>query len=91
MKIILLSLLSLRKIPDPTAVKPDDWDVPPQIADPSASKPENWLDDEEDMISGEPHISSSDFIILIQLSASSLKTGQQSNLEIGTLKWMEVS
>lgn len=40
------------QIPDPTAVKPDDWDVPPQIQDPHASKPEGWLDDEEDMISG---------------------------------------
>jgi Calreticulin family len=40
------------QIPDPTAVKPDDWDVAPQIADPASSKPENWLDDEDDMIPG---------------------------------------
>lgn len=40
------------QIPDPTAVKPDDWDVPPQIQDPSAIKPENWIDDEEEMIPG---------------------------------------
>jgi Calreticulin family len=49
----------LSQIPDPTAVKPDDWDVPPQIIDPSANKPENWLDDEEDMIPGECEITSS--------------------------------
>lgn len=58
------------QIPDPTASKPDDWDVPPQIADPASSKPENWLDDEEDMISGEVelHHPSSDNLIRISLS-----------------------
>ena len=38
--------LSLR-IPDPEAVKPDDWDedAPQKIPDPNAVKPEGWLDD----------------------------------------------
>ena len=47
-----LLILIFQQIPDPTAAKPDDWDVPPQMIDPSAVKPENWLDDEEDMIPG---------------------------------------
>jgi hypothetical protein len=51
-------MIFLLQIPDPTAVKPDNWDVPPQIADPSAVKPENWLDDEEDMIPGRSKIAS---------------------------------
>lgn len=54
--ILEINLISLHQIPDPTAVKPDDWDKQPQISDPAAVKPENWLDDEEDMISGETKI-----------------------------------
>ena len=40
------------KIPDPEAVKPDEWDedAPRMILDESAVKPEGWLDDEPDMI-----------------------------------------
>ncbi|XP_069097144.1 calmegin [Pleurodeles waltl] len=36
------------RIPDPSAVKPDDWneDEPETISDPDAVKPEGWLDDE---------------------------------------------
>lgn len=36
-------------IPDPNAVKPDDWDElePPYIPDPSAHKPDEWDDDED--------------------------------------------
>ncbi|XP_054845687.1 calmegin isoform X2 [Eublepharis macularius] len=41
------------KIPDLTAVKPDDWneDEPPNIEDPDAVKPEGWLDDAPEYIS----------------------------------------
>lgn len=41
------SQLSCR-IPDPSAVKPDDWDedAPAAIEDDEAEKPEGWLDDE---------------------------------------------
>jgi hypothetical protein len=37
-----------RKIADPAAVKPDDWDedAPYEIPDEDAEKPEGWLDDE---------------------------------------------
>ena len=37
------------KIPDPEAVKPEDWDesAPKQIEDPDAVKPEGWLDGED--------------------------------------------
>ena len=35
-------------IPDPTALKPVDWDdsVPTTIPDPGADKPADWSDDE---------------------------------------------
>ena len=35
------------RIPDPDAVKPEDWDedAPQKIPDPDAEKPEGWLDD----------------------------------------------
>lgn len=44
-------------IPDPNAVKPDDWndDEPEYISDPSAQKPEEW-DEEEDGIWLAPEI-----------------------------------
>lgn len=37
-----------RRIPDPTASKPDDWDedAPRDIPDEEAVKPEGWLEDE---------------------------------------------
>ena len=40
------------KIPDPEAVKPEDWDedAPRKVLDESAEKPDGWLDDEPDMI-----------------------------------------
>lgn len=40
--------MSLCRIPDPGASKPDDWDedAPQQIEDADAEKPEGWLDDE---------------------------------------------
>ena len=36
------------RIPDPSAVKPDDWDedAPQKIEDAEAEKPEGWLDNE---------------------------------------------
>ena len=42
----------LRRIADPEAVKPDDWDedAPLEIEDEDAEKPEGWLDDEPDEI-----------------------------------------
>ena len=40
--------LTCISIPDPTAVKPADWDsIPAEIPDPDAEKPEDW-DDELD-------------------------------------------
>ena len=35
------------RIPDPDAVKPDDWDedAPQKISDPDAEKPGGWLDE----------------------------------------------
>lgn len=41
-----------RRIPDPKATKPEDWDedAPREIADEDAQKPEGWLDDEPDEI-----------------------------------------
>ena len=35
------------RIPDPDAVKPEDWDedAPQKIPDPNAEKPGGWLDD----------------------------------------------
>ena len=44
--------LVLRRIADPEAVKPDDWDedAPLEIEDTEAEKPEGWLDDEPDEI-----------------------------------------
>ena len=35
------------RIPDPDAVKPDDWDedAPAKIEDPDAVKPDGWMDD----------------------------------------------
>ena len=35
------------RIPDPEAVKPEDWDedAPPKIEDPDAVKPDGWMDD----------------------------------------------
>ncbi|XP_002735033.1 calnexin-like [Saccoglossus kowalevskii] len=46
------NLLQDVRIPDPDAVKPEDWDEdePKQIADPDAVKPDGWLDDEEELI-----------------------------------------
>lgn len=43
------------KIPDPDAVKPDDWneDEPNEIPDPNAVKPEGWLEDEPSTIPDE--------------------------------------
>lgn len=40
------------RIPDESAVKPDDWDedAPAEISDPDAVKPEGWLDDEPSVI-----------------------------------------
>lgn len=40
------------RIPDPEAVKPEDWDedAPQKIPDPDATKPEGWLDDGPEMI-----------------------------------------
>lgn len=40
------------KIPDPAAVKPEDWDedAPEQVIDEKAVKPSGWLEDEEIMI-----------------------------------------
>ena len=40
-------LLLWHRIPDPEAVKPDDWDedAPQKIEDPDAVKPDGWLDD----------------------------------------------
>ena len=40
------------RIPDPEAVKPDDWDedAPAKINDPDAVKPEGWLDDGPEFI-----------------------------------------
>jgi Calreticulin family len=37
-----------KRIPDPDATKPDDWDEdePYEILDEEAQKPEGWLDDE---------------------------------------------
>ncbi len=37
-----------RRIPDPDAVKPEDWDedAPKEIPDEDAVKPEGWLDEE---------------------------------------------
>ena len=39
-------------MPDPEAVKPDDWDedAPRQIDDPEDEKPEGWLDNEPEEI-----------------------------------------
>lgn len=39
--------LFLPRMPDPDAVKPDDWDedAPQKISDPNAVKPEGWLDE----------------------------------------------
>ena len=43
---------STYRIPDPDAVKPEDWDedAPQKIPDPDATKPEGWLDDGPEMI-----------------------------------------
>ena len=40
------------RMPDPKAVKPDDWDedAPRQIDDPEDEKPEGWLDNEPEEI-----------------------------------------
>ncbi|KAL3215902.1 hypothetical protein MRX96_033374 [Rhipicephalus microplus] len=40
------------KVPDPNAVKPDDWDedAPREIPDPDAKKPVGWLDDEPKLV-----------------------------------------
>jgi len=40
------------RIPDPEAVKPDDWDEsePEEIPDPEAVKPDDWLDHEPKFI-----------------------------------------
>lgn len=40
--------VDLAKIPDPDAMKPEDWDedAPREIPDEDAEKPEDWLDDE---------------------------------------------
>lgn len=45
--LILPPSLFLPRMPDPDAVKPDDWDedAPPKIPDPNAVKPEGWLDE----------------------------------------------
>jgi len=42
----------MRRIPDPEASKPDDWDedAPKEIPDEDAVKPEGWLDDEPDEV-----------------------------------------
>ncbi len=42
-----VSYLGRVRIPDPEAVKPDDWDedAPAKIEDPDAVKPEGWMDD----------------------------------------------
>merc|ERR1711963_1457 len=39
--------LAPKKIPDPEAKKPEDWDKPEHIPDPEAKKPDDW-DDEMD-------------------------------------------
>lgn len=43
-----IHISDLDRIPDPSAVKPEDWDedAPRQIEDEDAEKPEGWLDDE---------------------------------------------
>jgi calnexin len=40
------------KIPDASAVKPDDWDetLPKQIPDENARMPDDWLENEPDMV-----------------------------------------
>merc|ERR1712193_560385 len=40
-------MLPAKKIKDPEAKKPEDWDKPEHIADPDATKPDDW-DDEMD-------------------------------------------
>lgn len=42
-----IGLMLSHRIPDPEAVKPDDWDEDAQqkIEDPDAVKPDGWLDD----------------------------------------------
>ncbi len=47
-----ISNVPIPRIPDPDAVKPDDWDedAPPKISDPDAVKPEGWLDDGPEFI-----------------------------------------
>merc|ERR1739847_236473 len=40
-------ILPPKKIKDPEAKKPEDWDHPEHVADPDATKPEDW-DDEMD-------------------------------------------
>ena len=46
-------LAACDRIPDESAVKPDDWDedAPMTIDDEEAEKPEGWLDDEPAEIS----------------------------------------
>ena len=40
--------MDAKRIPDPDAKKPDDWDedAPYEILDEEAQKPEGWLDSE---------------------------------------------
>ena len=46
-KCFIFFLWLVKRIPDPEAVKPDDWDedAPAKIEDPDAQKPDGWLDD----------------------------------------------
>lgn len=42
----------LCRIPDPEAVKPEEWDeeAPLEVADEEAAQPEGWLEDEPDQV-----------------------------------------
>merc|ERR1711890_168304 len=53
-------MLPAKKIKDPEAKKPEDWDKPEHIADPDATKPDDW-DDEMDGEWEPPQIDNPDY------------------------------